>query len=94
MRTPYKIFTVIIAAVLFAGCKGCFQKDISEAAPKELSDTLNINLPDSYFNIPVKYEVNKLEALLNKKISGKFLETTIDPLKEGKEELQLAFTKT
>lgn len=94
MWTPLNIFTILIAAFLFAGCKGCFQKNISEVAPKELSDTLNINLPDSYFNIPVKYEVSKLEALLNQKISGKFFETTIDPLKEGKEELQLAFTKT
>ncbi|HNP21112.1 MAG TPA: DUF4403 family protein [Panacibacter sp.] len=86
-------FFLSITLVVVAGCNGCFQKDISAVAPDPVTDIVNVDLPESSFNFPVTYAISKLAALVNHKISGKFFETTVNPLGNEKDEALLSFTK-
>lgn len=96
MRNPqYSLALLLLIMILtLTGCNGCFQKDISTVIPEALTDSLTVDLPESSFNIPISFSLAQLEDLVNHKISGKFLETNINPLGSEKDEAKLTFTKT
>jgi len=87
-----KLFVLFLCTTLWS-CKGCFQnKFVKEPAP--ITEKFIIDIPVSTFNIPIHYQIKNFETWINGKISGKFLETTINPLQNEKDEAILIFNKT
>ena len=62
--------------------------------PKAVTETLNIDVPDSSFNLPITLYLTTLSDFLNAKISGRFLETTVYLQESKKERVALTFIKT
>ncbi len=93
MKLSPAISFVIVTALVSAGCRGCFQQNIVQK-PKPVTDSVNIDLPLSTFNLPVRYELQNFETWINQVIKGKFLETVINPLNDERDEAKLNLIKT
>jgi len=58
-----------------------------------ITNTIPVTVSLSTFHIPISYDIVELEEFLNGKIRGKFLETTVHPTKNDKEEVRVELTK-
>lgn len=88
----FVLFALFFCTTLWS-CNGCFQNTfVKESAP--ITENLTVDIPVSTFNIPIHYQIKNFETWINAKISGKFLETTINPLQNKKDEAILIFNKT
>lgn len=61
--------------------------------PDPLTEIKTVDIPVSTINIPVFYEVKNFEEWMNRKITGKFLETIVYPSSNKKDEVKLTFFK-
>jgi len=86
------LFALFLSTTL-CSCKGCFQSKF-EKDPEPITENFTVDVPVSTFNIPINYQIKNFEAWINSKITGKFLETTINPLQNEKDEAILIFNKT
>jgi hypothetical protein len=80
------LFYFLVVLVIIA----CKQK---KNPPKATTEVYQIQVPPSNFNLPVSYALKNLEAFLNEKITGKFLEKNITPLKNKKNIILLTLKK-
>ena len=62
--------------------------------PEPLTEIKTVDMAVSTINIPVFYEVKNFEEWMNRKITGQFLETTVYPSSNKKEEVKLIFFKS
>ncbi len=78
MKKPVIIIGIAVA-ILAAALALFIQNRINNQvnAPKAITEDIVIDVLPSAFNIPVSYDIEKLEELLNNKLSGKFLEKNI-----------------
>lgn len=86
-------FIACTAGLLLTGCKGCFGNRFA-ALPEPVKVITSVDIPVSTINIPIHYEIKNFEEWINKKISGRFLETTFNPSSNKKDEVLLVFNKT
>ncbi len=85
------LFALLLSTTLWS-CKGCFQSKF-EKDPKAITENFTVDIPVSTFNIPIHYQIKNFETWINAKITGKFLETTINPMQNEKDEAFLIFNK-
>jgi len=62
--------------------------------PKEVTEILHIDAPESSFNLPISIDLTTLSDFLNGKISDRFLETTLYLQESKKERVALTLIKT
>ena len=86
------LFVLLLSTTLWS-CKGCFQSKF-EKDPEPITENFIVDVPVSTFNIPINYQIKNFETWINTKITGKFLETTINPMQNEKDEAFLIFNKT
>jgi hypothetical protein len=82
---------VLAAFCTFLSCKGCRSRNTTPPAP--VTEIISVDLPVSTFNLPLQYSIQNFEAFINKKISGRFLQTELDPFQDGKERITINFSK-
>lgn len=87
------IISGVVLALLATGLYFLLRKR-SAIPPVAITETVNIDIPQSTFNIPIRLEINSLSEYLNNKISGQFLNTTLFLQKSKKEKISLTLTKT
>jgi hypothetical protein len=94
MKKPVIIIGIAVA-ILAAALALFIQNRINNQvnAPKAITEDIVIDVLPSAFNIPVSYDIEKLEELLNNKLSGKFLEKNIFLQETKKEQITLTLTK-
>jgi hypothetical protein len=85
-------FIACTAALLFTGCKGCFGNRF-ETLPEPVKVITGVDIPVSTINIPIHYEIKNFEDWINKKITGRFLETSFNPSSNKKDEVLLVLNK-
>ncbi|WP_164972634.1 DUF4403 family protein [Lacibacter luteus] len=85
-------FIVCLLLLVLTGCKGCYKNRMAAMADP-IREITSVDIPVSTINIPVFYEVKNFEEWINKKITGRFLETTVYPSSNKKDEVKLEFTK-
>lgn len=88
----FYLICLFISCAFLTGCRGCFNNKLSEL-PKPVTINTFADIPVSTINIPIFCRINKFEEWVNKKISGRFLETTCNPSTNSKEEVLLIFSK-
>jgi hypothetical protein len=81
-----------ISCVFLTGCRGCFNNKLS-GLPKPVTTNAFVDIPVSTINIPIFCQIKKFEEWVNKKINGRFLETTFNPSTNSKDEVLLIFSK-
>lgn len=84
--------SLFLYCTVLTGCRGCFNNKLAEL-PKPVTGNTIVDVPVSTINIPVFYEIKNFEEWINKKISGRFLETTCNPSSNSKDEVLLVFSK-
>jgi hypothetical protein len=62
--------------------------------PKAVTEVLQIDVPESSFNLPITIDLKTLSDFLNGKINGPFLETTVYLQESKKERVALTLIKT
>jgi hypothetical protein len=88
------LFITGIVLALFAAGLFFLLKSNTTAPPEAITEKLNIDIPQSTFNIPIQIEIRSLTDYLNNKLTGQFLETTLFLQKTKKESVELRLTKT
>jgi hypothetical protein len=72
---------------------GACKSDENTAMPVATTDTIDIKVDVSTFNIPIRYSLESLEQFLNGKFQGNFLETIVTPTKNEKDRVKLSLKK-
>jgi len=86
------VITGIVLALLGSSLYFFFrQRQLTH--PEAVSEILNIDVPESSFNLPITIDLTTLSDFLNSKISGRFLETTVYLQKSKKERVALTLIK-
>lgn len=87
------LITSLLLGLLASGLYLLLRKNTT-TPPAAINEKIIIDIPQSTFNIPIIIEVKSLADYLNKKITGKFLETTLFLQESEKEKILLTLTKT
>lgn len=91
MKKPIIITAVVV--VLLAASSYFLLRKSSAIPPVAITETVNIDIPQSTFNIPIRLEIKSLSDYLNAKITGQFLNTTLFLQESRKEKIALTLTK-
>jgi hypothetical protein len=83
----------LLLALFLAGIYFLLRKN-GATPPEAITEKVIIDVPQSTFNIPIQIDIKSLSDYLNKKITGKFLETNLLLHKSDSEKIHLALTKT
>jgi hypothetical protein len=88
LRNGLSLFGLL--CLLFLGaCKS----GENTAMPVAITDTIDIKVDVSTFNIPIRYSLESLEKFLNGKFQGNFLETIVTPTKNEKDRVKVSLKK-
>jgi hypothetical protein len=82
---------IVLALVLWWYLRQHEQKKLE--LPVARQDTVPVHVPGSTFHLPVSYALVDLQQFLNQKIAGEFLETTLSPTGNEKDQVKLEMTR-
>jgi len=82
---------IILAFMLWWYLRQHEQKKLDIPVAKQ--DTVPVQVPGSTFHLPVSYALADLQQFLNQKIAGKFLETTLSPTGNEKDQVKLEMAR-
>ncbi|HSR39377.1 MAG TPA: DUF4403 family protein [Phnomibacter sp.] len=61
--------------------------------PAAMQDTIPVKVPVSTFRLPINYALADLQTFLNQKIAGEFLETTLSPTGNDKDQVKVEMSR-
>lgn len=82
---------ILVAVLLWWYLRQHQQKKIE--IPVARQDTLPVKVPASVFRLPISFALKDLQAFLNQKIAGEFLETTLSPTGNNKDEVKVEMSR-
>lgn len=84
---------LLLCCFLFVLLANACKSGDNTAMPVAITDTLDIKVDVSTFNIPIRYSLESLEKFLNGKFQGNFLETIVTPTKNEKDRVKVSLKK-